>query len=92
MAKVDDDPTSVTSVLIRKALEKNIQYLRHYKNLISKFKSEEECFEYYKQNFKDKMNVKIEKKLEEGTCLTLRLFLTKSYSFSSEVLQLLSTQ
>ena len=79
LKKIEEDPSSVVSVIILSAINNNIHYLRHYKEL-SKFKSVNDCYGKYKDDFNKTMKDMITKKLEKGKCLALQdyMLLNKS--------------
>ena len=85
MHKVDNDTSMVTSVLIKRAIGKNIQYLRHYKNLVSRFNNPTQCFEKYKKDFTNRLNENIQKKLAKGTCLVLNDYFSLNATRSSPI-------
>ena len=56
---IEKDPDTTVSTLFRKALDKNVQYLRHYKMLHLKFRTPEQCFSHYRESFETEMKNKI---------------------------------
>ena len=55
MLTANNDYHTVTARIIIRAIEKNIQYIRHYKKLNNNFASANECFNFYKKSFEDKL-------------------------------------
>ena len=45
------DPNTSVAKLFKADIERNVQYLRHYKNLHKNFQNEDECFKHYTDTF-----------------------------------------
>jgi hypothetical protein len=59
---IDDDPESEVSKTFRMAIDKNVHYIRHYKNIYSSFDNAQSCYKFYTGSFSDKLKQDIVKK------------------------------
>ena len=55
LKNIEEDPDSEISKVLKMAIDKNIQYLRHYQKLHRDYANKQECYKHYKNCFEIKM-------------------------------------
>ena len=60
--EIDNDGNTTIANIYKIAIAKNIQYLRHYRNLHNKFSSAKLCYDFYVKEFSDKIKQNVIRK------------------------------
>ena len=61
---IDDDPYTEISKVLIKGIETNVHFVRHYKEMTTKFSNACECYNFFKETSKNKMKEDIVKKTQ----------------------------
>ena len=64
MEDIEKDPNCSTSLLYKVAIAKNVQFLRHYKNLHKSFTSYESCSYDLRNDFRENIKTSINRKAQ----------------------------
>ena len=62
LKNIEEDPDTEVSKVLQMAIDKNIQYLRHYQKLHHDYANRQECYKYFRDCFDTKMKLDIHRK------------------------------
>ena len=65
LENVEKDPASQISRIINTAMDKNIFYIKHYKNLVASYRNADECYVKLKEEFAIHLKEEIATKVEQ---------------------------
>ena len=65
LENVEKDPASQISRIINTAMDKNIFYIKHYKNLVASYRNADECYVKLKEEFAIHLKEEIATKAEQ---------------------------
>ena len=83
LKSITDNPDSEVSKVLQSAIDKNLQYLRHYRKLHHDFTNNQQCYTHYRDTFEAKTKQNIMRKTSVSSDSKLKVYVSINSSLQS---------